>query len=222
MSILIVDDFADNVVLLDAILRKAGYEGVLHASSAKEAYAILEKEGAIIELILLDVMMPEISGLDACRKIKSDPVFRDLPVLMVTARTDMECLEEAFEAGAMDYITKPVRKVEFLARVSSALRLKHEMDERKQREKDLRKEKENLEKAMAEINILRGFLPICSYCKKIRDVKGLWHQIEAYLMSHSEVKFTHGICEVCLKGHYPDIADRVTDKARNQRSHEND
>ena len=122
---------------------------------------------------------------------------------MMTALTDMVSLESAFSAGAVDYVTKPLRSVELVARVRSALRLKHEMDERKLREGELRIRNEELEKAAREIKTLRGFLPICMYCKKIRDDQGYWRQLEAYFMAHSDLAFSHGICEPCAKAHFP-------------------
>lgn len=202
MAILIVDDVEENLRVLEAFLSRAGHKDIPKASSAREAYQLLEEHESI-DLILLDIMMPEISGIDACRKIKADERLKDIPVIMVTARDDMESLEAAFSAGAMDYVVKPLRKIELLARVNSAIRLKREMDERKKREHDLEEQKNALQAALNEIKVLRGFLPICAHCKKIRDVQGFWHQLEAYIMSHADVRFSHGICESCLETHYP-------------------
>ena len=75
----------------------------------------------------------------------------------------------------------------------------------KKNEYRLGKEKEKLEEALANVKKLSGLLPICSYCKKIRDDKGYWKQIEAYIQEHSEAQFSHGICKECAKEHYPDI-----------------
>jgi CheY-like chemotaxis protein len=203
MSILLVDDMPDNNLVLEAMLRKAGLSEISTASSAQHAYQILGIQGPVLsritDLILMDVMMPQISGIEACKTIHDHPNFCDVPIIMVTARSDMECLEEAFNAGAIDYINKPIRKLELIARVRSALKLKHETDERKNRELELVERNEELQKAMNEIKVLQGFLPVCAYCRKIRDVQGFWHQMEAYLSKHSELQFSHGICEGCLK-----------------------
>lgn len=209
MNILMVDDFPDNLKLLEAFLKKAGYAELLSASGAVAAYEMLARFP--VDMILLDVMMPEISGIEVCRKIKSDPKFCDIPVIMVTACSDMECLEEAFEAGAVDYVSKPVKRIELIARVRSVLKLKGETDRRKRREKELEIQNQKLEKALSEIRTLQGLLPICSYCKKIRDVEGLWHQLESYLMSHSDVQFTHGICQECLKTYFPQYSPKKPD-----------
>ena len=137
MSILIVDDSSDSRALLATILRKSGYEDSILASSAREAFRILSDEGVSVSLILMDIMMPGVDGIAACRHIKSEKRFQDIPVIMVTAKTDTTFLSAAFDAGAMDYITKPFNKVELLARVKSALTLKREMDIRKEREREI-------------------------------------------------------------------------------------
>ncbi|HKW97003.1 MAG TPA: diguanylate cyclase [Bryobacteraceae bacterium] len=134
--ILIVDDSAPARMLIGTLLRGAGYDRLTFAESAGQALSRLGEE-ASFDLVLMDLMMPEIDGIAACREIKRDPQFTDLPVIMVTAEESTESLKEAFEAGAMDYVTKPVNKVELVARVKSALRLKQETDCRKAREQEL-------------------------------------------------------------------------------------
>ncbi len=212
MKILIVDDTPDNILLLQTILKKEGFPDIKSCNSVKEIYRMLGLDGNAAsympDLILMDFMMPEISGAEACRKLKALPMseIADIPIIMVTAKADMESLQEAFDAGAMDYITKPVKKIELLARVKSALRLKSETDSRKKREQELQEKNESLEKAMREIKTLRGFLPICSFCKKIRNVEGMWQQMEVYIQQHADVKFSHGLCEACLKTQYPEFS----------------
>jgi len=112
---------------------------MLYAESAAEAFAILENphNKQTIDLILLDIMMPEVDGIQACAKIKKMPTFQDIPIIMVTAISESQSLESAFDAGAIDYITKPVNPTILKARVNSALTLKKEMDRRKAREQDI-------------------------------------------------------------------------------------
>ena len=209
MKILIVDDIPDNLVVLKGILRTGGYTDIVQSNSAEEVFKILGfPELSLdhqIDLILMDLMMPDINGIDACRKIKEKTMLQDIPIIMVTARTDMESLEIALSAGAMDYIEKPIRKIELLARVGSALRLKSAMDLQKMKELELTLKNQDLQKASQEIKVLRGFLSICSVCKKIRNDQGLWQQMESYFHQHSDVQFSHGICEVCMKQKYGDI-----------------
>jgi len=132
---------------------------LLTAASAEEAYELLrlnsEELGPVhckIDMILMDVNMPGVSGIEACAYVKSDPAWRDIPIIMVTTSTEIKDLSDAFDAGAMDYIQKPPIKDELNVRVRSALRLKYETDERKRREHDLEVERERSEKLL--LNIL--------------------------------------------------------------------
>ncbi|UCG11933.1 MAG: response regulator, partial [Deltaproteobacteria bacterium] len=122
MSILIVDDSLDDRLLLETFLRKAGFAELTLADSAQDSFRQLGLEAPTrevnqVDLVLMDIFMTEIDGIEACRRIKASGRFRDVPIIMITAQTEMEYLQAAFDAGAIDYITKPVNKVELLARV---------------------------------------------------------------------------------------------------------
>jgi diguanylate cyclase (GGDEF)-like protein len=145
MSILIVDDVADHLTLLEAMLCCEGHEDIVQAGSAFEAFTVLDLEAveagvastAPVDLILMDVRMPGTDGILACRRIKSCAAYRDIPIIIVTAETDADCLQQAFEAGAMDFIGKPIDRIELVTRVRSALALKRERDLRRDREREL-------------------------------------------------------------------------------------
>lgn len=159
MSILIVEDSENALFVLKAMLNNAGHNRVETADSATKALDLLGINGGDVlndevELILMDLMMPDVDGIEAARKIKEQEAFKDTPILMITAHADVKFLAKAFEAGAMDYIIKPVDKVELVSRINSALRLKNEMDRRKEREGELMKLMEQLEDVNKSLKIL--------------------------------------------------------------------
>jgi len=143
MHILIVDDSEDGRDIAEAMLLDAGYENIITAGSGADAYRLLgigelaAHEPVAVDLVLLDIVMPKIDGIEACASIRNDPRHCDVPIIMVTALSDMDSLANAFVAGATDYITKPLNRVELLARVRSALKLKSELDRRQAREREL-------------------------------------------------------------------------------------
>jgi CheY-like chemotaxis protein len=135
MSILVIDDYANSRLTLTAHLRAAGHTDLLTAESAIKAYELLEIEdpsvqGIAIDLILMDIGMPEIDGIEACARIKQCKRLQDIPIIMITGFEEVKYLEAALNAGAMDFMRKPVDQIELLARVRSALALKSEIDRR--------------------------------------------------------------------------------------------
>lgn len=147
MSIIIVDDNVTNQMIIRTILTKEGYGDLRIASSAAELFGMLHLDSECgaeepVDLILLDMMMPEIDGLEACRRIQAEERYRDVPIIFVTAVGESTKLAEALDAGASDYVMKPINKLELMARIRSALRLKHEKDWHKKQDKRIRYELE--------------------------------------------------------------------------------
>jgi diguanylate cyclase (GGDEF)-like protein len=152
MKILIVDDTDYDRDLIAQALKISGHTDLVFAESADKAFQILELDSSEsseteIDIILLDINMPGINGIEACSRIKSVSRFHDIPVIMVTAMIDDDTLKKAYQAGAMDYISKPFRIVELLARVESAFRLKKEIDRHKSQTSDLKAAGELLDEA---------------------------------------------------------------------------
>ena len=121
-KILLVDDTSDNLYLLEKFLVPQGYT-VFYAMSGKKALQLAER--LLPDLILLDVMMPGMDGFETCKRLKNNPGLRDIPVIFVTGRTEVKALAKAFEAGGVDYITKPVKRQEVVSRVKTHLQLQH-------------------------------------------------------------------------------------------------
>lgn len=119
-KILVIDDLPENVFMLQDRLEHEGYEVI----TAYDGYTGIEKaKTQLPDLVLLDVMMPEITGLEVCQILVNDPLTKDIPIILVTAKSGAEDTKEGLEAGAFDYIKKPFNRIELLARVSSALKL---------------------------------------------------------------------------------------------------
>lgn len=149
--ILVVDDNLVMRRMLGDILARNGYTDVMLAANGASAFRVLGMEeghpGTPVDLVLMDYVLPDTDGIAATRAIKARDELRNVPVLMVTGADGLDTLQAAFEAGAMDYIIKPVKDgVELLARVKSALRLKAEIDQREARERDLLDAKQQLER----------------------------------------------------------------------------
>jgi phosphoserine phosphatase RsbU/P len=142
MRFLVVDDQEDARDLTEATLLSAGYNDILASASGWDALKALDvgrpiDEAPHIDVALLDIVMPEMDGVELCARIRNDPRYADMPIIMVSALGDLESLANAFVAGATDYVTKPVRRIELVARVRAALRLKQELDRRRGREREL-------------------------------------------------------------------------------------
>jgi len=184
--ILIVDDERQNIKLLNQFLRDS-YK-IMAAKDGEQALNAVR--GSIVpDLILLDIMMPGIDGYEVCRRLKADKKTKHIPVIFVTAVTEIQDAARGFQAGAVDFIQKPLDPVIAKARVDLHIKLHKTMAD--------------LKAALSQVKKLSGLLPICMYCKKIRDDKGYWNQIEAYIDNHSEAQFSHSICHECAEKHYP-------------------
>jgi PleD family two-component response regulator len=177
-TILAVDDTELNLDILTRLLKE--YD-VIPALSGEDALEIAQNED--IDLILLDIMMPMMNGFEVGRCLKSNPAKCDIPIIFITAKTDEESIAKAYEIGGADYVTKPFMPGELLARVKLQL--------------NLRKTIQELKDSITNVKRLNGMLPICAHCKKIRDDKGYWNQIEEYLSMHSDACFSHGMCPGC-------------------------
>lgn len=125
-KILIADDNQQNLELLQAYMESTPYD-VRTAADGQQALDAVAADPP--DLILLDIMMPKVSGFEVCRKLKSDPTTHDIPIVMVTALSEMSDIERAVDCGTDDFLTKPVNRLELLTRVRSLLRVRHLQNE---------------------------------------------------------------------------------------------
>ncbi len=192
-SILVVDDEPVNVQVLKSALKEQ-YE-IYTAYNGFDAVSLVKEHKP--DIVLLDVMMPDLSGFDVCKIIKEDEAFADIPILFLTALDTLAGEIMGLELGGIDYITKPFEFDMLKLRVRNHIELKRRNDLIREQRDLLARQKQELEDALAQVKMLEGIIPICMYCKKIRDDQNSWHQLEKYITEHSEALFSHGICPHC-------------------------
>jgi CheY-like chemotaxis protein len=199
MKVLIAEDDPVSRRVLVATLAKFGIEVVV-ATDGAEAWAVLQSADAP-HLAILDWMMPDIDGIELCRRVRGLSTTTPPYLILLTAKSRKEDVVIGLEAGANDYLTKPFDRAELLARVqvgAQVLELQRNLSARVL----------ELEAALSQVRQLQGLLPICSYCKKIRDEQNYWHRVESYISEHTEVVFSHGICPAC----YTDVVQPQIDR----------
>ncbi len=190
MNILVADDELVARRLLQASLESWGH--VVHlAADGIAAWELLAGDPSL-EAAILDGLMPGLDGMEVCRRARALPAPRFVYLILLTGRSAKEDVLRGFEAGADDYVTKPFDRDELYARLQVGARFL-------KLQRDLAKQVQELEKALANVNQLQGLLPICSYCKCVRDDKNYWQQVEHYIGAHSELEFSHGICPPCFQ-----------------------
>jgi len=200
-TVFVVDDVPANLGVLFDALEISGFKILIDTDGNSALEAIGQ---AIPDIILLDVMMPGMDGFETCRKLKKNADTRDIPVIFMTALNEVIDEVKGLELGAVDYIIKPFRVEIVLARIRTHLTLRNQ-------QKSLEKKNAELEYALKNIETLEGLLSICANCKKIKDAKGNWNQLETYISKHSQALFSHAICPDCVKKLYgEDVWKRVS------------
>ncbi len=192
MKILIAEDDLTTRHHLKTVLTKWNYE-VASCSNGKQAWEQLQDADAP-KLAILDWLMPEMEGVEVCRRLRKldtqDPVY----VILLTSQNEKENIVRGLDAGADDYVTKPFEPDELQARIHVGCRILQLQEKLADRIKDL-------QNSLQHIKTLQGILPICSYCKKIRDDKNYWEEVEAYVVKHSDANFSHSVCPECYQEH---------------------
>jgi two-component system response regulator VanR len=236
-NILIVEDSPTQAIRLQSLLEEAGYK-ISVASNGADAVSHLDKH--IPDLVITDILMPEMDGYELCRKIKENDDLKGIPVLLLTQLTEPEDIIKGLESGADNFVTKPydpkllLSQIDYIL-INRAMRISPRTEMgievffagRKffinsdrmqmldllfstyqnslQQKRELERANKELKEALDTIKTLHGILPICASCKKIRDDRGAWSQVEAYIEKHSDIQFSHGICPECTKKLYPEF-----------------
>jgi phosphoserine phosphatase RsbU/P len=203
MAILIIDDFQEEREFLRAVLDKAGYGPVVTAGSGQEALELMGLSGRRVtrceaDVILMDWLMPEMDGPEVCRRIRAIEHLEHVPIIMITVKSEAADLQAAYTAGATDFLRKPVMPIELVARVSTALSLKQELDARHAREMELMQKTAELEKAYQDLKNLRGLIAICAKCKRVRTDGSYRKRIEDFLEQHLDAKIERDVCPTCM------------------------
>ena len=196
MRVLIAEDDADSFELLATLLNSFGYE-IVGVDNGDDALKILQRPDRP-SLAILDRVMPGMSGVDVCRKLREQQSDNPTYIILLTALSSEADIVEGLDAGADDYITKPYDFYELNARIGVGRRVIDLQASLNNRVKEL-------QDALGHVKTLQGILPICMHCHKIRDDAETWQQIEDYLAQHTDVQFSHGVCEKCWQEHHGDI-----------------
>jgi AmiR/NasT family two-component response regulator len=150
------------------------------------------------DVVLMDITMPKMDGIEAAAAIQAG---RPTPVVILTAHDERELVAKATAAGVGAFVLKPPQADELERAITIAMARHADLVE-------MRRLNDEVKKALDEVRTLKGFLPICCSCKKIRDDKGYWEQVEDYVLKHTDAKFSHGYCPDCLKQYFPGIDSR--------------
>lgn len=175
MNILVVDDDPTLRFILEGTLTRLGHT-VVTKENGIEALEFFEKSH--VPLVVSDMLMPGMDGLELCRRIRKANRSQYTFILLLTTVEGKAGYLDGMQAGADDFITKPFDKDMLAARVAVA---------------------ERILRLQSQVKNLAGLLPICSLCKKVRDDRNYWHQVESYIADHTDATFTHSYCPACFK-----------------------
>jgi CheY-like chemotaxis protein len=207
MKILVADDDLVSRRLLQGTLERWGYETVL-ADSGETAWEIFQQPEAPT-IAILDWMMPGLDGTQVCRLAREQPATVGVYILLLSAKDRKEDLIQGLESGANDYLTKPFDRDELRARLRVGVRMV-------ELQQMLARRVAELQQALAEVKTLEGIIPICMYCKRIRDDQDFWGRVEAYITQRSNAQFSHGVCPDCWNSEVAPELQRLNDETRNE------
>jgi len=203
MKLLIAEDDLTSQLMIKAIVAKAGYEPIVTGDGLSACEILLKPDAP--KLAVLDWMMPGMDGVEVCRKVREAKTDEPAYIILLTSRDNKEDIIHGLKSGANDYIVKPYDVEELQVRIGVGRKVVDLQASLAGRIADL-------QTALAQIKTLKGLLPICMYCKKIRDDKQYWQQVESYVTTHTEAQFSHSICPDCYKKHIQPELDKIIKK----------
>jgi len=189
VKVLLAEDDPLYARLLQRLLEDE-YE-VMLARDGVEAWEALQVEDPP-QLAVLDWLMPRRDGIEVCRQVRQQPAMASTYMILLTSRDHIKDILTGFEAGADDYLVKPCDPGELRARVRVGRRVV-------ELQSALEAHVAQLQQALTSVRQLQGLLPICAYCKRIRNDENYWEQLETYVSEHSQATFSHGICPNCYQ-----------------------
>jgi phosphoserine phosphatase RsbU/P len=190
MRVVIAEDDPISSRLLQAALIEWGFEVISTEDGLSACEQLLAPGGP--KLGILDWIMPGMTGTEVCEAVRREPAGQSHHLILLTSRDGRKDAIRGLESGANDYITKPFDFGELQARVKVGARMIRLQDELAARVNEL-------QAALDRVQQLQGLLPICAYCKKIRDDQNYWHQVEVYVSRHTNAQFSHGMCPECFE-----------------------
>jgi phosphoserine phosphatase RsbU/P len=190
MKILLAEDDALTRSTVELALKDWGFEVASCADGVSAWEEMSKPDGP--RLALLDWLMPGLDGAELCRRVRAESSLQKVYLILLTARDSQEDVIAGLSAGADDYVAKPFDRDELHLRLRAGERIQT-------LQWSLAERVTELEEALLRVRQLQRILPICSYCKKIRNDRDYWEQVEAYISSHADVRFSHGICPECYE-----------------------
>ena len=198
IRVLVADDNATFSETIHKMLESMGYLVVGVAKDGRQAVQMAQSLRP--DVILMDIDMPSMDGIQASQHIQT---CCPTPVVILTAHEPPELVEQASLVGVGAYLVKPPKVMEIERAITIAMARFADLVELRRLNAMLEARNKELEEALSKVKTLRGLLPICASCKKIRDDQGYWQQVEVYVRDHSEAEFSHGLCPDCAKKLYP-------------------
>lgn len=195
IRVLVAEDEVLVSMMVTGMLREMGFQVAGEARNGEEVTRLNHELRP--DVILMDIRMPGMDGLEAARRIQQEA---PAPVVILTSHDEKDLLVQAGEAGVGAYLIKPPDQREMERGILIAMARFQDLQE-------LRRLNRELRAAVDNIKTLKGLLPICSHCKKVRDDEGYWEEVDEYVRRNTDAEFSHGLCPECYEKHYEEWMD---------------